>query len=438
MKILYIDAENSGISGDMFLAGLLGLLSNPKEVIFELNSLKNYLPGVTKLEISLKRIKQHELLVNQLDIDLKENKDHRSAKSLKEALNHFLEDNKYTEPSKTFARRVLQSLIQAEMEVHGELSDNIHLHELSSIDTLIDILGVTKALLNLGFFEKEFMVSCSKIPLGGGTIKGAHGLLPIPAPATLKILEKSNFKLYKGPIETELVTPTGAALLLNINPKTNSHGFILDKSAFSTGQKKFKDFLNVLRLYFGTFEDNISRVNKDKNGLFDYSEKVTVLETAVDDASGEIIGNLVKLLEREEILDVQIIPSLTKKNRPSNIVKVLCNPAQKYKIMELMFENISTLGIRYCTIDRICVERIILCRNIVINSNKYNISYKLSYIDTDLGRKIVNVKAEYEDLRKISSDTGMSLKEVQIHAQSSILNLLNEFKKTNKEKLKKK
>ena len=295
------------------------------------------------------------------------------------------------------------------------------MHELSSVDTLIDILGVSKALDSLGLFEDNVNIYCSRLPLGGGTIKAAHGTLPIPAPATLKILERSNLIVYGGPIEEEIVTPTGAALLSALRPKISHNDMELIKVTYSTGQKKFKDFLNVLRILQGEIQtENI----KDKNHAFEsYLEEVTILETDVDDVSGEIIGNFFKTLENENVLDIQIIPSTTKKNRPGHIIKVLCHPNDKFKIIEKIIEELGTLGVTVNTINRICVDRIIKTNKIEINGKDYSINYKISFVDFKTERKIINIKPEYEDLKKISNQTGLPVKKVLFYAQAHIQKL---------------
>ena len=217
MKILYIDLNNSGISGDMFLASLLGLVPEPDNILKELREIKNFLSGVSKTQIELIQVPRSGIKINQLKINIEETKDHRSAKTLLKALNTYLETKNLSILAKNYANKVLNSLILAEQEVHGELAKNIHLHELSSVDTLIDILGTTMALDSINGFEEDFKVYCSKIPLGGGKIKTAHGELKIPTPATSKILEKSNLITFGGPIDSELITPTGAALLTSLN-----------------------------------------------------------------------------------------------------------------------------------------------------------------------------------------------------------------------------
>ena len=223
MKSLFIDATNSGISGDMFLASLLSLCDDSKEILSNLKELTQYLDGVSKLDIKLERIKKVGLEVHRLSLLINESKNHRTTGNLSQALERFLDDKQYSKTAKEYARRVLDNLFKAEAEVHGGIVDNLHLHELSSVDTLIDILGVTKALDNLGGFSEGFTYYCSEIPLGGGNVRTAHGILPVPAPATVKILERSNLVVSGGPIESELVTPTGAALLVNLNPKFSKY-----------------------------------------------------------------------------------------------------------------------------------------------------------------------------------------------------------------------
>ena len=430
MRIIYFDLNNSGISGDMLLASLLDLVPTTNEIIEKLLELKEYLPGVSILNIELKKILNSGIQINQLKIKIKESKNHRSAKKLKDSLNKFLIEKNFSKPAKNFANKVLASLIQAETEVHGHLAENIHLHELSSVDTLIDILGVTAVLDAVNGFDENFKVYCSKIPLGGGKIKTAHGLLSVPAPATLKILEKSNLITFGGPIESELVTPTGAALLTNLNPKFLEFlpEMTIRKTIFSTGQKEFENFSNILRLFSG--EVNFS-INSDHSShpLQNIVEKVSILETDVDDISGEVIGNFISELKGDKILDVQVIPGLSKKNRPSHTIRILCHPIYKFEIIERIIHELGTLGVRYHTINRVCIFRTFAQQTVEINEKKYDINLKISYVESVNGKEIVNIKPEYEDIKKISIDSGIPVRKVQLIIQSHIK--YNDFKNSN-------
>ncbi len=420
MKSLYIDATNSGISGDMFLVSLLGLNKDPNEIIIDLRELKDYLPGVSDLELEILRTKRMGVEVNSLRQQIKESKKHRTPDELTKALERFLEDKQYSNAAKEFARNVLNTLFKAEAKVHGDIVENIHLHELSSVDTLVDILGVTKALDKLGGFTGDFTYYCSEIPLGGGNIKTAHGILPVPAPATIKIFENSKIIIKGGPIESELVTPTGAALLVNLKPKFSKYlnqMNILSISS-STGQKEFKNFSNVLRLFYGELEERVS--NQALHPLREYVEEVIVLETSVDDVSGELLGNFVQTLEKEEILDVQIIPSLTKKNRPGHVIKILCDPKHIFGLINKIMFDLGTLGVRFYTTKRVCVSRKFENCMIEINNEKYELKLKISFIQLGELTKTINIKPEFEDLRKISEQTNLSIKEVLFYSQSEI------------------
>ena len=420
MKSLYIDAINSGISGDMFLASLLGLNDDPNEVLSDLKELKDYLKGVSNLDLELVEVKRMGMEVHQLKVSINESKNHRTPDELSNALERFLNNKQYSNSAKKYAMNVLNTLFKAEAEVHGDLVENIHLHELSSVDTLVDILGVTKALDNLGGFTGDLTYHCSNIPLGGGNIKTAHGVLPVPAPATVKIFERSNLVVIGGPIENELVTPTGAALLVNLNPKVSkfvNQTNLLSVSC-STGQKEFKNFSNIMRLIYGEIEEVAN--SQIPHPLKDYVEEVTVLETAVDDVSGEILGNFVQALEDEDILDIQIIPSITKKNRPGHIIKILCNPQNNFDLIYKTLCELGTLGVRYYTTKRVCVDRKIEKSTIELNSKKYELHFKISYINMQDGIKVINVKPEFEDLKSISKQTNLSIKEILFFCQSEM------------------
>ncbi|MFX1574582.1 MAG: nickel pincer cofactor biosynthesis protein LarC [Promethearchaeota archaeon] len=427
MKILYLDLNNSGISGDMFLAALLGLVPEPYKILEQLKELKEYLPGVSKLEIQLIKTSHSGIQLNKLDIDIKENRNHRSTKILITALNEFLEKKKISKSAMDYANNVLNSLIQAESEVHGKLINDIHLHELSSVDTLIDIIGVATALDKITGFDENFKVYCSKIPLGGGKIKTAHGFLTIPAPVTLKILEKSNLITYGGPIDSELVTPTGVALLTNLHPIFQKYlpDVNIQKSIFSTGEKKFNKFLNILRLFIG--ESQGLENSLLTHPLNKYREQITILETDVDDVSGELLGNFINQLGKEKVLDIQVIPSLTKKNRPSNIIKILCYPKYAFELIDKIIHELGTLGVRFNTINRVCIERMIKKQTIEVHNQNFEVRYKISYIESEEGKQLVNIKTEYEDLNRISEALGIPLRKIQLIVQAHLKQFLNNF-----------
>ena len=423
MKILHFDCINSGLSGDMLLATLMGLIKDPNEIIEFLVDLKKNINGVSRLEIELLKIEKSGIQVNQLHIEIQENKQHRTPKVLQLALDKAFGENNFSLQAQTYAHNVLNSLIHAEAQVHGKLIEQIHLHELSSVDTLVDILGVTKALEMLGYFHDDFTIFCSQLPLGGGKVKTAHGTLAIPAPATIKILENTGIIVQSGPIEGELVTPTGAALLVNLNPICEDYfkGIRLKQVVYGTGQKVFQSFSNILRVFFGEINENPFGITNDK--FKNYMEDVIVLETDVDDVTGEVIGNFINKMEDSKILDIQAIPSITKKNRPSYVIKILCHPVMSDKILEEIFTELGTLGVRISKTKRVCIEREIETIKIRLDEEEFEIKYKISYFKKDTGRQIINIKPEYEDLKKICAKTGYPIKQLLLITASELTKL---------------
>ena len=420
MKSIYFDLTNSGISGDMLLASLLGLIPNSTQIITNLKDLKKNLKGVSKLELDLMIVKRMGIETNRLEIIIEESKTHRTPEDLSNALDEYLNENYFSNPAKEFARNVLSTLFKAEAEVHGRSIEDIHLHELSSVDTLIDILGVTNVIDTIGGFDTDFSYYCSEVPLGGGKIKSAHGILPIPAPATVKILENSNLSIKGGPIETELVTPTGAALLVNLHPTYSEFvpSMNLLKISCGTGQKEFNSFSNTLRLFYGEIKDLMC--SDELHPISDYVEEVSILETAVDDVSGEILGNFVNILGNEDILDIQIIPSITKKNRPGHIIKIICDPSRSYDFILKTLRELGTLGVRFYSSKRVCVDRKSVNEKIEINGKWYELNFKISFIKKGDRIEVINVKPEFEDLSVISKEASLPVKEILFYCQNVI------------------
>ncbi len=420
MKSIYFDLTNSGISGDMLLASLLGLIPDSTQIITNLKDLKKNLKGVSKLELDLRIVKRMGIETNKLEITIEESKTHRTPEDLSNALEKYLNENYFSNLAKEFARNVLSTLFKAEAEVHGKSIENIHLHELSSVDTLIDILGVTNVIDTIGGFDTDFSYYCSEVPLGGGKIKCAHGILPIPAPATVKILENSNLSVKGGPIETELVTPTGAALLVNLHPTYSEFvpSMNLLKISCGTGQKEFNSFSNTLRVFYGEIKDLMR--SDELHPISDYVEEVSILETAVDDVSGEILGNFINILGNEDILDIQIIPSITKKNRPGHVIKIICDPSRSYDLILKTLKELGTLGVRFYSSKRVCVDRKSVNEKIEINGKWYELNFKISFIKKGDRIEVINVKPEFEDLSVISKEASLPVKEILFYCQNVI------------------
>jgi uncharacterized protein (DUF111 family) len=161
--------------------------------------------------------------------------------------------------------------------------------------------------------------------------------------------------------------------------------------------------------------------------LQQYVERVSILETDIDDVSGEILGNFITRLEQEDILDVQVFPSTSKKNRPAYIIKILSFPENTFRIIEIMIKELGTLGVRFNISNRVCINRRIESRTIEINGKEYEINYKISFIESEKGLEIINIKPEYEDLKRISEETGLTVKKIKIFADAKLKQIQDEF-----------
>ncbi|MHA1339455.1 MAG: LarC family nickel insertion protein [Promethearchaeota archaeon] len=425
-NILFIDCRNSGISGDLFLCGLYDLVDDSELLLNKLVQLiKQNFKGHGIEELKISKNKKGFLYPNYLKVKyrVKKGKDHHfPIKEMREFTGIFRELDISAKAEK-YALYCIDAIAEAESHIHNTSMDKVHLHEIGSIDTIIDIYGVSLFLDKLEVFkrgdtdsgevnirsEKKIELYCTPIPVGGGTIKISHGIVNIPAPATEYILLKSKIPFYGGPVDSELCTPTGAALVSGLKKLCNMDFIqylpvmIADKVSIATGSHNFRDFPNILRIYYGR-KYNIGRydVNSD---VFDKSiiqvydqlqsnhsqssekivnssssdllreEKVAVLETTVDDVSAEILGTLINDLLNLGALDVNFIHAQGKKNRPSIIIKVISPPKKISSIISLLIRRTGTLGVRYRIEQRKCLERIIISEK--INLFGINVVYRV-------------------------------------------------------------
>ncbi|MDO5836547.1 MAG: nickel pincer cofactor biosynthesis protein LarC, partial [Methanobacterium sp.] len=255
-----------------------------------------------------------------------------------------------------------------------------------------DIMGVSFALHDLGLGkEKVFGLPPA---MGGGRIKTDHGNLSVPAPATLEILK--NVPARGGPVNHELTTPTGAALLVNmVDEFTDFYPLITNKKVAYGAGKLDLEFPNVLRIILGT-----SPIPTDK---------ISILETNLDDVTGEVLGHTVDRLMEEGALDVTIIPTIAKKNRPAHLLRVITTLGMAEKLSETIIRETGTLGVRTIPyVHRNIVNREIVPVWVELGGKSLKVRVKVAKI----GEEIVNVTVEYEDARKISEKLKMPLKDV--------------------------
>ena len=285
------------------------------------------------------------------------------------------------------------AITAAEAAIHGTTVERVHLHEVGSVDAILDILGSTWGFEQLGVTR----VYCGTLTLGDGFVKAAHGVLPVPAPATLKLLE--GLRVRPGPDGAgELVTPTGAALVRVLSSGFVPGEYIPLKSGFGAGTKDPADRPNALRIILA--EESTSRVTE--GGASD--ERVTMLATDIDDMSSEHLAAAVEALREAGALDVTCITVAMKKGRLGTRVEALCRDEDVPRLESLLFERTSTLGVRHTRVLRRALARDVRTVEVL----GHDIRVKLAALPD--GRR--RAKPEYEDVRSVAEATGRSLQEV--------------------------
>jgi uncharacterized protein (TIGR00299 family) protein len=266
------------------------------------------------------------------------------------------------------------------------------------VDTAAEIVGCAVALDDLGLFEAK--IYALPVSVGGGLFKFSHGTVSSPAPATLAILQSRNFPFKGGPLETELATPTGAAILVNLAAEVVCvyPGIVPLKVGYGAGTKDFAEIANVLRIVVGKSLDGAC-----------LRDEAAVLETNLDDVTGEIVGRTVDRLLQEGAKDVSIIPMFTKKNRPGQILKVVADMADVERLSQVLMEETGTLGVRVFPCQRRILSRELTQVEVLIDGVKQTVNVKVA---KNSKGKIIRIKPEYEDLKRIADQTGRPLREI--------------------------
>ena len=398
-KIFIIDAQIAGLSGDMLLSALIDLGADKKKVIDSIYSCENIIPGSRIKDVRFEKIDSNGFSATRFYFEYKDEIRERKGIEIIKNISQYLELLDLKLRSKSFIMESIKTLVDAEAKIHGEPLDQVYLHEASSIDTFVDLIGCAIALEDLKIFDSKIL--STYISIGNGLTTFSHGTIPNPTNAILEIFRGKPFVLT-GNDQGELTTPTGAAMLVNLSSECIRYypPFIPERIGLGAGNRKLKDRPNVLRLVIG----------KDPVIPYLNNERMFLIETNIDDVDGEIIGNLIEVLMKEGARDVTIIPGITKKNRPVNIIRVLSDLGNTDALMHKLFKETGTSGIRINEINRITLERNIINIEVIINCSKYNISIKIT---KDTSNNIINIKPEFDDLKKIADIEGRSLKAIQ-------------------------
>ncbi len=301
----------------------------------------------------------------------------------------------------TDALAVVELLGEAEASVHGTGLDDVHFHEVGADDAIADIVGATLLLADL---EPDRIVT-TPLSAGGGSVSMSHGEYPVPTPAVVEIAERADWALRGGPLEVELLTPTGAAILGHFALGVDAIPALeVDRLGYGAGGYDLDPHPNVLRVLGGTAEGSLLK------------EDITVLETNLDDATPEVLGGLQIALADAGARDVSVLPVTMKKSRPGHLVKVICKPEDRERVARALAEETGTLGVRDAgATHRWIANRRFETVELVVDGTAYEVTVKIA---SDSDGTVYDVSAEYDDAKAVATETGRAVREIIRRAEA--------------------
>lgn len=423
MRIAYLDCF-SGISGDMMLGGLVHAGVDPELFRQTVSAL-----GV-KARIEVRAVNRSGISSTKVDVltgdgaaddhhvvlnpehdhghghdhghdhhahshehthDEHAHEHHDHGRSLRE-IEQLIGAAKLEPAVRDLALGAFRLLGEAEAKIHNIPLEKIHFHEVGAVDAIVDITCAAAGCVSLGV---ERWLS-SPVNVGGGTVKCAHGVFPVPAPATAELLKGA--RVYSSGINAELVTPTGAAILRALNVEYAAMPELtVDRIGYGAGSRDLKETANVVRITIG------EAVTRSEN-----ADVVTVIETAVDDLTPEIISYVIEQTIAAGALDAMAAPVQMKKGRPGHLITALCRPEDASHISTLVLRETSALGVRMRQENRRVMQR----RFEIVHTPWGEVRVKLGYLDGELA----NCAPEFEDCRRIAQEQGVPLKIVMQEA----------------------
>ncbi|WIV67894.1 nickel pincer cofactor biosynthesis protein LarC [Natrialbaceae archaeon AArc-T1-2] len=304
----------------------------------------------------------------------------------------------------TDAREIFELLGRAEAGVHGTDLEETHFHEVGADDAIADVVGAALLVADL---EPDRIVT-TPLSTGGGTVSMSHGEYPVPTPAVVEIAERADWSLSGGPVERELLTPTGAAILGHLADGVATLPTLeLEASGYGAGGYDLDPHPNVLRALVGETAGELVR------------EEIAVLETTLDDATPEVLGGLQETLGGTGARDVSVLPVTMKKSRPGHLVKVICKPEDRERVARALAEETGTLGIRETGVtSRWIAEREFETVTLEADGETYEVTVKVA---SDENGEVYDVSAEYDDALAVARETALPIREVTRRAERELL-----------------
>ncbi len=388
----------------MILGALVALGVDEYELVEQLRLL-----DAADFEIEFTKKDKSGISAIHAKVKVPDEKTHRHLSTIEKIINN----SRLADSVKKRAVEIFTRLAKAEAKIHGIEIQKVHFHEVGAMDAIIDVVGACIGFEMLGI--EKFI--CSKIHVGSGFAKMAHGKFPIPPPAVAELLQ--NIPIYSTEIEGELITPTGAAIISSVcDSYGNLPEMIVEKTAYGAGTRDYKDFPNALRLMIGEISppskgktaENFAKTENRKPKTL--NQNLLQIETNLDDISPEILGYVLEKAFEIGALDCWFTPIQMKKNRPATLVSILCKDDDKDKFIALLVNETTTLGVRVKEFQRICLVREIS----TVNTKFGDVAVKIARF----GGKIVNIKPEFETLKEIAKRENLPLREVEAEVRKNI------------------
>lgn len=301
------------------------------------------------------------------------------------------------------AKAIFRLLGEAEAAVHGTDLAEIHFHEVGADDAIADVVGSVLLLADLA----PDRVVTTPLSAGGGDVEMSHGTYPVPTPAVVELAERADWSLRGGPVDAELLTPTGAAILAHVAESVEALPTLaVSSSGYGAGGYSFEEHPNVLRAIVGDGGGSLRR------------DEITVLETNLDDASPEVLGGLHDSLAAAGARDVSIVPLTMKKARPGHLVKVIVRPEDAERVAKRLAEETGTLGVReHGAGHRWVADREVVTASVGVDGEEYDVDVKLASDETGA---VYDVSAEYDDARTVAAETDRPVTEIMRLAEQAV------------------
>jgi pyridinium-3,5-bisthiocarboxylic acid mononucleotide nickel chelatase len=394
MKAAYFDCF-SGISGDMTLGALVDAGCSLDLLRAKLQGLQ--VPG---WEISSEKVWKNGMAATHIRVTTQDTQTHRSLTTIL----GILESSRLDSRVKQRASAIFKKLGEAEASVHDVPIDKIHFHEVGAVDAIVDIVGACIGFEELGF-EK---FACSALNVGGGTAKMAHGVLPVPAPATARLLMGK--PTYSNGVQKELVTPTGAAIVATLCDSFGPQpSMTVSAIGYGAGTTDLESQPNVLRIMAGEVSEK---------GIDSHGGTIRVLEANLDDMNPQIFGYVLDKALAAGALDVFATPIQMKKNRPGILVTILCKPEDETKFQEMLFAETTTLGVRSHLVERHALPR----EFVKVTTSFGDVRVKIARAHGQLR----HASPEFDDCRKLAEEKNVPLHEVM---EQAMLRFDEQYKK---------